>query len=99
MVYEGRHYYNAKLRDFVPLKEQVLSTREMELKFWFSWYCDGKSDAIRNEKKFNKIVEFSRYFVNDYYHKDHVDITDGVTCSTTHRGWRSIQSGLRLNES
>ena len=44
----------------------------------FSWYCDGKSDAIRNEKKFNKIVEFSRYFINDYYHKDHVDITDGA---------------------
>jgi len=68
VVYEGRHYYNSKLRDFVPIRNRCQ----------FSWYCDGKSDAIHNEKKFNKIVEFSKYFVNDYYHKDHVDITDGA---------------------
>ena len=68
VVYEGKHYYNSRLKAFVPQRNRCQ----------FSWYCDGKSDAINNEAKFNKIVEFSKYFVHDYANKDHVDMTDGA---------------------
>ena len=68
VVYEGRHYFNSRLKAFVPYRNRCQ----------FSWYCDGKSDAITDERKFSKILEFTKYFVNDYYHKDHIDITDGA---------------------
>lgn len=48
----------------------------------FSWYCDGKSDAIKEEKIFNEIVELSsdlllgKYLDNTsgalWYHADYV---------------------------
>ena len=43
----------------------------------FSWYCDGKSDEVRDKKTYQKILDFARLIM----HNDiqFVDITDGAT--------------------
>jgi spore germination cell wall hydrolase CwlJ-like protein len=43
----------------------------------FSWYCDGKSDEVKDEKTYQKILDFARLIM----HNDiqFVDITDGAT--------------------
>jgi len=68
VVYEGRHYFNSNLKAFVPQRNRCQ----------FSWYCDGKSDAIQHQNTFKDITTFAHYFVNDYYNHDHADITDGA---------------------
>ena len=44
----------------------------------FSWYCDGKSDEVKNKESYKKILDFARLMM----HNDirFVDITDGA-CS------------------
>ena len=43
----------------------------------FSWYCDGKSDEVKDKKSYKKILDFARLMM----HNDirFVDITDGAT--------------------
>ena len=43
----------------------------------FSWYCDGVSDEVKDEKTYQKILDFARLIM----HNDiqFVDITDGAT--------------------
>ena len=43
----------------------------------FSWYCDGKSDEVKNKESYKKILDFARLMM----HNDirFVDITDGAT--------------------
>ena len=43
----------------------------------FSWYCDGKSDEVKDKKTYQKILDFARLIM----HNDiqFVDITDGAT--------------------
>jgi len=41
----------------------------------FSWFCDGKSDKIRNEDAYKKALMIAFYILN----KDSFDITDGAT--------------------
>jgi len=41
----------------------------------FSWYCDGKSDKIKNVKIYNEIVELMHYILDQSL----FDITDGAT--------------------
>ena len=43
----------------------------------FSWYCDGVSDEVKDEKSYQKILDFARLIM----HNDiqFVDITDGAT--------------------
>ena len=43
----------------------------------FSWYCDGISDEVKDEKTYQKILDFARLIM----HNDiqFVDITDGAT--------------------
>ena len=43
----------------------------------FSWYCDGKSDEVKDKKAYQKILDFARLIM----HNDiqFVDITDGAT--------------------
>ena len=43
----------------------------------FSWYCDGVSDEVKDEKSYQKILDFARLIL----HNDiqFVDITDGAT--------------------
>jgi len=43
----------------------------------FSWYCDGKSDEVKDKESYKKILDFARLMM----HNDikFVDITDGAT--------------------
>ena len=41
----------------------------------FSWYCDGKSDKIKNIIVYNKIIELMNYILDQGL----FDITDGAT--------------------
>jgi len=43
----------------------------------FSWYCDGKSDEVKDKKTYQEILDFARLIM----HNDiqFVDITDGAT--------------------
>ena len=42
----------------------------------FSWYCDGKSDVMRNTSKREEIIKFAEYVLST---KFDLDITDGAT--------------------
>ena len=42
----------------------------------FSWYCDGKSDVMRNASKGQEIIKFAEYVLST---KFDLDITDGAT--------------------
>jgi spore germination cell wall hydrolase CwlJ-like protein len=41
----------------------------------FSWYCDGKSDKIKNFKIYDEIIELVNYIID----QNLFDITDGAT--------------------
>lgn len=41
----------------------------------FSWYCDGKSDKIKQRKAYNQIVSLSQIIID----QDMIDITSGAT--------------------
>lgn len=43
----------------------------------FSWYCDGKDDTIKNQKRFDEILALSRDFLADP--SRFKDFTDGAT--------------------
>ena len=43
----------------------------------FSWYCDGKSDEIKDEKTYQKILDFASLILHNNIR--FVDITDGAT--------------------
>ena len=43
----------------------------------FSWYCDGKSDEVKDEKTYQKILDFSSLIMHNNIR--FVDITDGAT--------------------
>ena len=43
----------------------------------FSWYCDGKSDEVKDEKSYQKILDFARLIMHNGI--KFVDITDGAT--------------------
>ena len=41
----------------------------------FSWYCDGKSDKLKQRKAYNQIVSLSQILID----QDMIDITSGAT--------------------
>ena len=43
----------------------------------FSWYCDGKSDEVKDEKSYQKILDFARLIMHNGI--KFIDITDGAT--------------------
>ena len=62
VVYEGPHYTNVR-GNMVPYKHRCQ----------FSWYCDGKSDRILNQKKYDEL-----YILANFVYKNNVDLTDGA---------------------
>ena len=42
----------------------------------FSWYCDGKSDEIKDEESYKKILDFARLMMHNKI--KFIDITDGA---------------------
>jgi len=63
VVYESPHYRSKFSRKLYPYKNRCQ----------FSWYCDGKSDEIKNIKKYKQIYEVAKMTV-----KNDLDITDGA---------------------
>jgi len=45
----------------------------------FSWYCDGKSDEIKNQSKYMDILIFSNLMLDQATSSNMIDITDGAT--------------------
>ena len=43
----------------------------------FSWYCDGKSDEVKDKESYKKILDFARLMMHNEIR--FVDITDGAT--------------------
>lgn len=63
VVFEGPHYISKKSGKYYPYKNRCQ----------FSWYCDGKSDEVKNIKKYKQIMEVAKLTV-----KTELDITDGA---------------------
>ena len=77
VVFEGPHFTSQISGKLYPYKNRCQ----------FSWYCDGKSDAVNNKRKFNKIFELSDYVIRNPY-----DITDGALfyhADYVNPGWAS----------
>ena len=69
VVQEGIHYYNAKLKDHVPVRDRCQ----------FSWYCDGKADKIhKKDKRIYKEI-YNLAYVSLIKGITILDITDGAT--------------------
>ena len=62
VVYEGPHYETSGGRLF-PYKHRCQ----------FSWYCDGKSDLIKNMPKYEDL-----YVLANFIYNSNIDITDGA---------------------
>ena len=68
VVYQGPHRPSWKgTGEMIPVRH----------KCQFSWYCDGKSDKIYNQKLFDEINDLTSMIVYDMIKV--VDITDGAT--------------------
>jgi spore germination cell wall hydrolase CwlJ-like protein len=63
VVYESPHYRSQNDGKLYPYKNRCQ----------FSWYCDGKSDKIKNIKKYKQIYEVAKMT-----YKNQLDITDGA---------------------
>jgi len=63
VVFEGPHYTSKVSGKVFPYKNRCQ----------FSWYCDGKSDEIKNMKKYKQIMEVAKLTM-----KTELDITDGA---------------------
>jgi spore germination cell wall hydrolase CwlJ-like protein len=72
VVYEAPHYITQQKGIYFPYRHRCQ----------FSWYCDGKSDEIKNMKKYVEIYILaeqamqSKFDVTDgalFYHADYVD--------------------------
>lgn len=72
VVYESPHYITQKKGIYFPYKHRCQ----------FSWYCDGKSDEIKNMSKYIEIYKLAEKALNSpfdvtdgalFYHADYVD--------------------------
>jgi|TARA_R100000742_G_C4253790_1_gene71876 spore germination cell wall hydrolase CwlJ-like protein len=66
--------WKTKGKDF-PEQERIYFP--IRHKCQFSWYCDGKSDTIRDKKTFEKIYKLSEIILSEKVIL--LDITDGAT--------------------
>ena len=66
VVMQGPHRASWKgTGDMIPVRHRCQ----------FSWYCDGKSDKIKQRKAYNQIVSLSQILID----QDMIDITSGAT--------------------
>ena len=70
-----RESWKTKQHADLPDDQRVYYPRKHRCQF--SWYCDGKSDEVKDKKTYQKILDFARLIM----HNDiqFVDITDGAT--------------------
>ena len=69
VVHEGIHRYNAKIEEYVPVRDRCQ----------FSWYCDGLLDEPREGKTWESAQELAEKVLVNHYDKALIDITDGAT--------------------
>jgi len=89
VVHEGPHYESWKTRQLKELPDDLRIYHPKRDRCQFSWYCDGRSDAINNKKKFQHILELSVEVRRGVY----PDITDGAThyhADYVHPKWADI---------
>lgn len=63
VVYESPHYKSSVSGKLYPYKNRCQ----------FSWYCDGKSDEVKNMRKYKQIYAVAKLTL-----KTELDITDGA---------------------
>jgi spore germination cell wall hydrolase CwlJ-like protein len=69
VVQEGIHYYNAELKDNVPVRDRCQ----------FSWYCDGRLDIPNEGRTWESAQELAVIVLESHYDDELIDITDGAT--------------------
>ena len=69
VVQEGIHYYDAKLKDHVPVRDRCQ----------FSWYCDGRLDIPNEGRTWRSAQTLAVIVLENHYDEDLIDITDGAT--------------------
>ena len=69
VVQEGIHYYDAELKDHVPVRDRCQ----------FSWYCDGRLDDPREGRTWDSAKVLAERVLENHYDKALIDITDGAT--------------------
>ena len=69
VVQEGIHYYDAKLKGHVPVKNRCQ----------FSWYCDGRLDIPNEGRTWESAQSLAVTILESHYDKELIDITDGAT--------------------
>lgn len=89
VVHQGPHYESYKTKQFPDLPDDLRIYYPKKNRCQFSWYCDGLSDAIKNKRKFQQILELSV----DIRKKVYPDITDGAThyhADYVHPRWADV---------
>ena len=69
VVQEGIHYYDAELKDHVPVRNRCQ----------FSWYCDGRLDVPNEGRTWESAQSLAVRILESHYDKELIDITDGAT--------------------
>jgi len=69
VVQEGIHYYNAKLKNNVPVRDRCQ----------FSWYCDGRLDIPNEGRTWRSAQTLAVKVLESHYDDRLIDITDGAT--------------------
>jgi len=69
VVHEGIHRYNAKIEEYVPVRDRCQ----------FSWYCDGLLDEPREGRTWESAQELAKKVLVNHHDKALIDITDGAT--------------------
>jgi|TARA_R100000008_G_C3511897_1_gene129259 N-acetylmuramoyl-L-alanine amidase len=67
VVYQAQMKPSWKTGEPVPIRNRCQ----------FSWYCDGKSDKIKDKKTYQKILDFAGLILHNDI--EFLDITDGAT--------------------
>ena len=68
VVQEGIHYYDAELKDHVPVRNRCQ----------FSWYCDGRTDIPNEGKTWESSRALAITVLESHYDEELIDITDGA---------------------
>ena len=69
VVQEGIHYYNAELKNHVPVRDRCQ----------FSWYCDGRLDIPNEGRTWRSAQSLAVIVLESHYDEELIDITDGAT--------------------
>ena len=69
VVKEGKHRYNAKIEEWIPLRDMCQ----------FSWYCDGRGDDPNPGRTWEDAKDLATLVMHKYQKRILIDITDGAT--------------------